>query len=179
MRKTIRIPLNETDIREAIKELENQKRTLIAVQKRVVKSLLEMGAESVRSTLSGHTFSGATLSSITVETSRDGDTLKGTLSVSGEAILFLEFGAGLIGYGHPRAGEFGYGPGTFPGNGNWDKKGGWWYPTDNPRLIIRTDSNGQGWGFSHGTKPLMPVEQASQLIKRNILAVVTEELGLV
>lgn len=179
MQKTILIPLNESDIRAAIKELEGYKRQLIAVQRRIVKTLLEMGAESIRTTLSGHTFSGATLDSIKVDITRNGDTIEGVLSVSGEAILFLEFGAGLIGYGHPRAGEFGFGPGTYPGGGNWNNPGGWWYPTDDPALTIRTDSNGQGWGFSHGTKPLMPMEIASQLIQRNVLAVVTEELGLV
>lgn len=179
MQKTISIPLNEKDIRRAISELEGYKRQLIAVQRRTVKTLLEMGATSIKTTLSGHTFTGATLSSIDIDLKRTGDTIEGTLSVGGDAIMFLEFGAGLIGYGHPRAGEFGYGPGTYPGNGNWDNPGGWWYPTSDSALIIRTDANGQGWGFSHGTAPLMPVEQASQLIQRNILAVLTQELGLV
>lgn len=179
MPKTIHIPLNESDIRRAIRELEGQKRKLIAVQRRVIKTLLDMGADRVKATLSGHTFSGATLGSVNVEVSSKGDTVEGVLSVSGQAILFLEFGAGLIGYGHPRAGEFGFGPGTYPGNGNWNNPGGWWYPTDDPALVIRTDKNGQGWGFSKGTRPLMPMLEATQLIERNILAVLTEELDLV
>lgn len=47
---------------------------------------------------------------------------------SGKEVAFVEFGAGLIGYGHPQAGEFGVGPGTYPdGKGHWNDPNGWWY----------------------------------------------------
>lgn len=179
MAKDILIPLNARDILAAIKELEGYKRQLIAVQERIVKRLLDMGAEDIKTTLTGHTFTGATIDSIDVKITQKGDTIEGVLSVDSEAILFLEFGAGLVGYGHPRAAEFGYGPGTYPGSGNWDNPDGWVYPTSDPALIVKVDSNGQGWGFSKGTPPLMPMLKASQLIERNILAVLTEELGLI
>ena len=46
---------------------------------------------------------------------------------TGEAVLFLEFGAGyMMGYGHPDV--QGYGPGTYPGKGHWDDPRGWWIP---------------------------------------------------
>jgi hypothetical protein len=47
----------------------------------------------------------------------------------GEAVAFIEFGAGITyGYGHPQAGEFGVGPGTYPdGKGHWDNPKGWWF----------------------------------------------------
>jgi hypothetical protein len=45
---------------------------------------------------------------------------------SGEAVLFLEYGAGAtMGYGHPR--PMGYGPGTYPGKGHWNDPKGWFY----------------------------------------------------
>lgn len=58
---------------------------------------------------------------------------------NGETILFLEFGAGITyGSGHPQAGEFGMGPGTYPNpkyrmvNGekvyNWENPKGWYIP---------------------------------------------------
>lgn len=178
MPKTIHTTLNASDLRKVARELEKEAQRIVAVQERIIQRLLDMGAENIKVTLSGHSFSGATQNSIDVTLSHKGNVIEGVLSVESEAILFLEFGAGLIGYGHPRASEFGYGPGTFPGKGNWDKQGGWWYPTNDAKLIIRTDSNGQGWGFSRGTKPLMPVLLASQLIQRNIEKVVREELGL-
>ena len=44
----------------------------------------------------------------------------------GNAVLFIEFGAGATyGYGHPE--PEGYGPGTYPGKGHWDNPNGWWY----------------------------------------------------
>lgn len=52
---------------------------------------------------------------------------------SGETVLFIEFGSGLIGDGHPQAADFGYGPGTFSdnealgGKGHWDDPKGWYY----------------------------------------------------
>lgn len=52
---------------------------------------------------------------------------------SGEAVLFIEFGSGLGGYGHPQAKEFGYGPGTYSddesigGKGHWTDPEGWYY----------------------------------------------------
>ena len=47
----------------------------------------------------------------------------------GEAVAFIEFGAGATyGYGHPQAGELGFGPGTYPdGKGHWNNLKGWWF----------------------------------------------------
>lgn len=47
----------------------------------------------------------------------------------GEAVAFIEFGSGdRYGHGHPQAGEFGMGPGTYPeGKGFWNNPKGWWY----------------------------------------------------
>lgn len=177
MSKTIQIRLSDSSIKAAIKDLEATKRKLENLQTELVKRLLEIGAESVRTTLSGHTYTGETIGTVDVEIATRGGEVRGVLSVGGQAILFLEFGAGLIGYGHPRAGEFGYGPGTYPGNGHWDNSTGWWYPTNDPALAIRTDNKGQGWGFSRGTKPLMPMQIATELIKREIYSVV-KELGI-
>ena len=48
---------------------------------------------------------------------------------SGNATLFIEFGSGVIGYGHPEPGD--YGPGTWSdgpnGRGHWEDPDGWYY----------------------------------------------------
>lgn len=49
-----------------------------------------------------------------------------TLTAAGTEVLILEFGSGLMGYGHPD--NLGYGPGTYPGKGHWNQPQGWWTP---------------------------------------------------
>lgn len=48
---------------------------------------------------------------------------------TGNAVLFIEFGSGVIGAGHPE--PEGYGPGTWSdgpnGKGHWQDPGGWYY----------------------------------------------------
>lgn len=176
-KRTIRIPLTKRGVANAMKELEAEKKRILRAQQAIVETLLEMGADSIRTTLTGHVYSGQTIGSVNVELATQGTVVRGVLSVGGQAILFLEFGAGLIGYGHPRASEFGFGPGSYEGEGKWDNPNGWWYPTDDPLLAIRRDKYGQGWGFSRGTRPIMPMQQAVELIERNILRVARGELG--
>ena len=83
---------------------------------------------------------------------------------NGDTILFLEFGAGIkYGYGHPLAGDFGYGPGTYPPtdpkNPHWDDPNGWYIP---------------GGEKSYGNPPHMPMYNAAQEIKREVERVARE-----
>ena len=70
--------------------------------------------------------------------------------VNGQSVLFVEFGAGLIGYGHPE--PQGFGPGTYPptqpGNPQWNNPHGWWY------------SEGGESHHTYGNWPNMPVYSA-------------------
>ena len=51
------------------------------------------------------------------------------IHATGNAVLFIEFGSGTIGGGHPES--EGYGPGTWSdgpnGKGHWQDPGGWYY----------------------------------------------------
>ena len=51
------------------------------------------------------------------------------IHATGNAVLFIEFGSGVIGAGHPE--QEGYGPGTWSdgpnGKGHWQDPGGWYY----------------------------------------------------
>ena len=55
------------------------------------------------------------------------------VAASGKSVLFIEFGSGLGGYGHPQASQFGYGPGTYSdnealgGKHHWADPNGWYY----------------------------------------------------
>lgn len=65
---------------------------------------------------------------ISVTTEVNGDTI--IVRAEGEDLFFIEFGAGLIGYGNPMAQELGYGPGswsTTQGAGRWANPYGWFY----------------------------------------------------
>ena len=79
----------------------------------------------------------------------------------GSAVAFIEFGAGAkYGYGHPQAGEFGMGPGTYPdGKGHWDSEKGWWY------------AHGQ---HSYGNPPAMAMYQAVQKMTEEITTIAKE-----
>ena len=88
----------------------------------------------------------------------EGNVVKGQLIVSGEDILFVEFGAGVrlnMGAEHPKAKELGYGVGTYPGQTHAKDINGWYY-RENGILY-----------HSYGTQASMPVYQASiEMISR-------------
>jgi hypothetical protein len=79
----------------------------------------------------------------------------------GESVAFVEFGSGIkYGYGHPQAGEFGVGPGTYPdGKGHWDDPKGWWY------------GHGQ---HSYGNPPAMAMYRAVEQMTEDITRIARE-----
>lgn len=171
----IKLKLNSASIDRAIREVKAYRDKVDKAGAEIAKRLGERGYSVAYGVLSGHVFSGETVESLTLEEQGPG---KYVLFAASKAILFLEFGAGVrYGSGHPLAGELGFGPGTYPGKGHWDDPNGWWFPTDDPRLILHTDSNGQGWGHSYGNKPHMPFYQADQAMRADILRIAKEVLA--
>lgn len=82
---------------------------------------------------------------------------------SGEKVLFIEFGAGLIGDGHPEAAENGMGPGTYnPSSGNWKNPSGWWY------------SGFDGSRHTYGNPPNMPMYNTVKELEAELDRVVQE-----
>lgn len=85
----------------------------------------------------------------------------------GEAVAFIEFGSGAaMGYGHPQAGEHGFGPGTWStgesGKGHWDDPNGWYY------------KHGEK---SHGNPPAMAMVDAVQAMTAEITSIAREVFG--
>lgn len=82
---------------------------------------------------------------------------------SGETVLILEFGAGITyGYGHPQAGGFGYGPGTYPGQKHALDPKGWWLPKD------------AGGGHTFGNAPSMTMYKTSKDLRDRMAEIARE-----
>lgn len=171
---TIKLKLNTESINQALKELKSYQKKVERAGDEIAKRLADIGYSVAYSVMQGHVFSGETIESLDVVKKGEG---RYVLMAESQAILFFEFGAGVrSGYGHPWAGELNMGPGTYPGAGHWDDPLGWWFPTDDPRLIIKRDANGQGWGHSYGNQPHMPFYNADRAMRDSLLAVAKEVL---
>ena len=125
MSTRIEVKLTEDSINNAIHELRAYKAWVLAKEAELRQRLAALGA-----TVASIQFSRAIYNGTNDVTVRVDDT--GSVAViyaEGQSVAFIEFGSGVkYGYGHPQAGEFGTGPGTYPdGKGNWDNPKGWWY----------------------------------------------------
>lgn len=126
MGKTIVVdPFDSKSITSAIKEVKRYKAWVLAKEAELRQRLAMVGATAASIQFSRAIYSGTNDVSVRVD-----DT--GSVAViyaEGESVAFIEFGSGATyGYGHPQAGEFGVGPGTYPeGKGHWDDPDGWYY----------------------------------------------------
>lgn len=125
--------------------------------------------------IADHIFNGETIGSLKFTHIGNGQYI---VSARSEAILFLEFGAGLNGGGHPLAGEHGMGPGTYPGQTHAFDPNGWWFPTTDNRLIVSEteDENGNVtyWGHSYGNKAYAPMYTAVKTLEQEFEQIVRE-----
>lgn len=129
MKKTIIFnPLREASIDRAIRELQTYKAWVLAKEKELRVRLAAVGATVASIEFARAIYNGSNDISVRVD-----DT--GSVAVvyaEGKSLLFIEFGSGAkYGYGHPMAGQFGYGPGTYSdgpdGKGHWDDENGWYF----------------------------------------------------
>ena len=125
MAKTIQIELSNESIGSAVKELRRYSAWVTKKEAELRSRLAKLGANVASIQFARAVYDGTSDISVRVD-----DT--GSVAViyaEGAALLFIEFGAGATyGYGHPLAGQFGYGPGTYPSDkGKWDDPNGWWF----------------------------------------------------
>ena len=126
MTRVINVTLDPSSIDRAIRELRDYKQWLQTKANELAERLANMGAPNVSLGYARAIYQGDRDFDVTVE-QRSENTF--AIVASGEAVLFLEFGAGIkCGYGHPQDGQFGYGPGTYPGKGHWNDPRGWYIP---------------------------------------------------
>lgn len=159
---------------EVINRLDEYSSSLERKAQEICHRLAQIGYDVAYSIMAGHVYSGETASSLTIEEISPTEYM---VWAESKALLFFEFGAGVNGGGHPQAGEFGFGPGTYPGQKHALDPKGWWFPTDDPSLIVRIGKDGQGYGHSYGNPPYMPFYNAGAKIRGDLEQVAREVLS--
>ena len=157
MARDIEIELTNESIGAAIKELRRYKKWIVKKEAELRSKLAIRGATVASIQFARAIYNGSNDISVRVDNT-------GSVAViyaEGQSVAFIEFGSGATyGYGHPQAGEFGVGPGTYPdGKGHWDNPNGWWY------------GSGQ---HSYGNPPAMAMWTAVQEITENVTEIARE-----
>lgn len=157
MPRSIQVELTNDSIGAAVKELRRYSWWVAKKEAELRSRLAMMGATVASIQFSRAIYNGS--NDITVRVDNTGSVA--VIYAEGQSVAFIEFGAGATyGYGHPQAGEFGVGPGTYPdGKGHWDDPKGWWY------------GSGQ---HSYGNPPAMAMWTAVQEITENVTKIARE-----
>lgn len=160
MGKKITIDLSAKSIGSAIKEVRKYKLWVETKEKELRMRLATLGATVASVRFSGAIYNGT--NDVSVRVDDDGTTA--TIYAEGESVAFIEFGSGAkYGYGHPQAGEFGVGPGTYPPtnpeNPKWDNPNGWFIP---------------GGEHTYGNPPAMAMVDAVQRMTEQVTMIAKE-----
>ena len=160
MSKTIKMTLDPNSIANAIKELRDYQSWLHKKANELAKRLADMGSVNVSLGYSRAIYTGPKDTEVTVE-DRGNNTY--AIVASGETVLILEFGAGVTyGDGHPQAAEFGYGPGTYPGQTHAMDPRGWYLPKE------------KGGGHTFGNAPSMTMYQTAKELREDLERIARE-----
>ena len=153
---SIEVKLTNESIGEAVKEIEKYAKWVTKKEAELRSKLAERGAKVASIEFAAAMYTGT--NDVTVRVDNTGSVA--VIYAEGEAVAFIEFGTGAThGYGHPLAGKFGVGPGTYPnGKGHWDDPNGWWY----------------GGKHTYGNVPAMAMYKAVQEIAQNVKEVAME-----
>ena len=178
----IEIELSPESVKAAIAKLEAYKDSLRDRNDEFVKKLAEIGIPIIHKNVNaagdvlepsrdgvdfGPDLGTDTSHAVTLELQSFGPHCKGTLTLSGKDILFIEFGAGIT-YNPTdpeHAAEFGYGVGTYPGQTNAYKENGWWFDGEYGKV------------HTYGTKATSPMLQASKEMILKIREIAREVYG--
>ncbi len=163
MKKVYNIDLSSAGIKELTQGLKDYEKWLREKSTELCKRLADMGAVKASLEFSRAIYTGDEDHEIIVEAVDGGYKVKAV----GETVLFVEFGTGLIGYGHPES--HGMQPGTYPGKGHWDDPEGWWLPRD---------KNGGHSQHTYGNPPNMPMYNTVKELELELERVVREVFEL-
>jgi hypothetical protein len=158
--KKIVVPLSVSGIQKIQDELTVYRKWQEEKARELAERLAALGATVASIRFSRAVYTGKKDVEVTVEELPNGYKVK----ADGESVLLIEFGSGVTyGYGHPEAGEFGMGPGTYPdGKGHWDDPKGWYLPKS------------AGGGHTYGNPPAMPMYEARKQIEQELPIIVKE-----
>ena len=157
MKKYVEVDLSLKGLRQLRDSLQDYQKWIWRKTDELERRLAEMGATKAEINFAAAYYDGDEDHVITGEVVDGGYSVK----ASGRTVLFVEFGTGLIGYGHPEL--HGMGPGTYPGEGHWNDPNGWWY------------AHGQ---HSHGNPPNMPMYNTVKELEMELERVVKEVFAL-
>ena len=122
----ITIRLSEESLKAAVKELYQYSAWVKKKEDELRSRLAMIGATAASLRFSRAIYNGTNDVSVRV----DNNGSVAVIYAEGEAVAFIEFGSGIkYGYGHPLAGQFGVGPGTWSQDHakQWDNPKGWYY----------------------------------------------------
>lgn len=168
-RSTITVELSKEGIKNLRDTIQRYRDSLNQRCARLVTRLADVGMRRASEGFSGAQYDGVNDVSVTVDRVDD-DIIR--VVANGEAVAFIEFGAGItMGGGHPRAGALGFGPGTYPGEGHWNNPKGWTYHGERGSngIWVRNDVY-----RTRGNPPAMAMEQATQEMVQQVITIAEE-----
>ena len=161
MAKEITIRMSTASINDAIKELRRMKEDFERKLDLFVRMLANDGVEIAKTTYaqSNHPLVADVILSID---KKSGDVIEATINITGQDVLFVEFGAGI--HYNPtnpeHASKYGMGVGTYEPNKGHAFEDGWWYYVDETKSEAR---------YTHGTRATSPMLQASNNYRNNAI----------
>lgn len=129
----------------------------------LARRLAEIGVEQARISFALAPYDG--IKEFDVEPLPNGDA-RFIVRATGDSVLFIEFGVGNIGHGHPEAADNMMGPGTYPGQTHVPVPG-WWYL---PKEIQETT----GKETSIGNPASMPMYNAVKYLEQHLEQIARE-----
>ena len=161
MSRTININVfDRSSIEKAIKELRDYKAFILRKTHELAQRLADDGAVAAMLGYEQAYYRGDKDFDVNVEELGEN---KFAIVASGETVLILEFGAGVTyGYGHPQAGQFGYGPTTYPGQTHAADPKGWWLP------------KAAGGGHTFGNAPSMTMYKVGKDLHNRVAEIARE-----
>lgn len=122
----------KTNISDVIRRLETERNTLRDKVRLLMEELARLGVSYAEWSYGAAEYDGEKDVSVSFDWTEE-NTLR--ITSQGASVLFIEFGTGPFGFGHPDAERLGYGPGTWSdgpdGKGHWQQPWGWFYKDGN------------------------------------------------
>lgn len=167
--RTIQGTCSVEGINQIVEELRRYRDHLPQLQERFVRRLASRGYEVARAYIQYAEMtadSDKPIGTLELYTDPQGMVTSCSLVYTGNQVLFVEFGAGIAhnrGKPHPKAGQFGYGVGTYPNQVHAFDPDGWYYSGVDGRSH-----------HTKGTEATMPMFNASEQMKLEIVAIAKE-----
>lgn len=162
MSRTITINLLDPEsIAKAVREIDEYSQWVQQKADALAKRLAAYGLRQVRIGYNAAVYDQDKDIEVSVE--NRGDNTYAVVA-EGHDVLFLEFGSGIkYGAGHPLDSEFGYGPGTYPGQTHVPDPGYWWY----------TGKDGKSH-YSVGNAPSMVMYLTANELRNELVSIAKE-----